>query len=184
MTIPGFTAGVSDTWAPNQYLPGYGIQRSQPTTDAVVLSTNWGSIADNGCQKGGQWDGTHKYSAILWNIPWGHSWEAACHSTPGPAGSHVAGRLPNNCVTSLNEWGEWYLADNHCPRACPPGCYAANVACTLGLLWNTCWCNDCPQGGWWVGGVCVGGWELNCGQVGMGASRAVMPSSARSSTTA
>jgi hypothetical protein len=183
MTIPGFTAGASIAWASSESLRGHGIQRHEVNTDTVVLATNWGSIADNGCQKGGQWDATHKYSAILWNVPWGKSWEAACHSTPGPAGSAVAGRLPNNCVTGLNEWGEWYLPDNHCPRACAPGCYVANVACTMPLLWNTCWCNDCPEPGWWVGGACVGGWELGCGGIQPGGPTPATLSSARPVTT-
>jgi hypothetical protein len=165
MTIPGFTAGATSAQT-TSHNP-YGIYRGDPLADAVIPATNWGSIADNGCQAGGQWDGTHKYSAILWNIPWGHSWEAACHSTPGPAGTPVAGRLPNNCVTGLNEWGEWYLPDNHCPRACPPGCQALAVACTPPFLWHACFCQSagayCAQGNWWIGGVCAGTpWETRC----------------------
>jgi hypothetical protein len=49
---------------------------------------------------------------------------------------------------------------------CPVGCYEANVACTGFLLWNTCWCPNngrtCPTGGWWVGGACLGAWQLGC----------------------
>jgi hypothetical protein len=49
---------------------------------------------------------------------------------------------------------------------CPVGCYEANVACTGFLLWNTCWCRTdgrtCPTGGWWVGGACIGFWQLGC----------------------
>jgi hypothetical protein len=52
------------------------------------------------------------------------------------------------------------------PPRCPVGCYEANVACTGFLLWNTCWCRTdgrtCPTGGWWVGGVCLGFWNLGC----------------------
>jgi hypothetical protein len=166
MTIPGFTAEVTAVQSRSQSLGGRSIQRDRPKTDTVILAANWGSIADNGCQAGGTYDARHKYSAILWNVPSGQSWEAACHSTPGPAGTPVANLLPTNCVTGLNEWGEWYLPDNHCPRQCPPECYAASVACSGALLWNTCWCPNagqvCPEGGWWVGGVCVGLWQNDC----------------------
>lgn len=162
MTIPGFTAAAAIGRPAGRYLSGHRVERGTPETDVVVPAINWGSIADNGCQS----DGTHKYSAILWNIPWGQSWEAACASTPGPAGTAVAGRLPDKCVTLLNEWGEWYLPDPHCPRTCPAGCYEANVACTPPILWNTCWCYSggmsCPTGSWWIGGVCVGLWQLGC----------------------
>ena len=168
MTIPGFTAGAPTAWRVSSYLGRHGIQYDRPQTDIVVLATNWGSIADNGCQS----NGTHKYSAILWNIPWGQSWETACHSTPGPAGTPVAGRLPTDCVTSLNEWGEWYLPDPHCPQPkpppprCPAGCYESNVACIAGIVWNACWCYGgngmCPTGTWWPAGVCIGAWTLGC----------------------
>jgi hypothetical protein len=51
-------------------------------------------------------------------------------------------------------------------QRCPWPCYEANVACTGFLLWNTCWCprggRTCPEGGWWVGGVCFGYWNLGC----------------------
>ena|SRR5438034_3671613 len=161
MSMPGFSAAAS------AYRGSGGrwisTRNSAVTDDIIVPATNWGSIADNGCQS----DGTHKYSAIIWNVPWGQSWEAACASTPGPAGSAVAGRLPNKCVnTGLNEWGEWYLADPACHRTCPYGCYEANVACTPPVLWNTCWCTSggvtCPSSGYWAAGVCLGGWLLGC----------------------
>jgi len=51
-------------------------------------------------------------------------------------------------------------------RPCPWGCYEANVACTVGLLWNTCWCRQngrtCPVAGWWVAGPCLGYWKHGC----------------------
>lgn len=165
MTIPGFTAGAPASWTVSQNLGGYRVEHDTPETDIVVPATNWGAVADNGCQS----DGTHKYSAILWNIPWNQSWQAACASTPGPAGSPVAGMLPAKCVTVLNEWGEWYLPDPHCPPPqprCPAGCYEANVACIAGIVWNACWCYGgagmCPTGSWWPAGFCIGYWKNDC----------------------
>ena len=58
----------------------------------------WGSFKDNGCvildRKG--W-GMRSYSAVLWNIPTGQSWEATCARTPANvAGRHFA--HPTACV--------------------------------------------------------------------------------------
>jgi hypothetical protein len=53
-------------------------------------------------------------------------------------------------------------AQNRCPELC----VEASVACTAFILWNTCWCpmggGTCPNGAWWVGGVCIGGWIDTC----------------------
>jgi hypothetical protein len=52
------------------------------------------------------------------------------------------------------------------PAGCPWGCFEANVACWGFVLWNTCWCPSglmiCPTGGRWVGGACIGFWEIGC----------------------
>lgn len=49
---------------------------------------------------------------------------------------------------------------------CPIGCHEANVACLGGLMFNTCWCQrgggECPEGGWWIAGPCLGFWILGC----------------------
>jgi hypothetical protein len=71
---------------------------------------HWGDIADDGCVG----PGSRKWSAILWDIPWGKSWEEACAETAAPNGSPPGGRTPDNCVTGINEWGEWYVADDSC----------------------------------------------------------------------
>lgn len=58
-------------------------------------------------------------------------------------------------------------------QRCPFPCLESNVACipspipfVPGLLFNTCWCpkdgNFCPEGGWWVAGVCIGAWINGC----------------------
>ncbi len=68
-------------------------------------AANWGDLKDDGC-KGAN---VHRFSAVLWNIPWGSNWEATCAETPildwGP---------PTRCVTNLNVWGEWDRPDPTC----------------------------------------------------------------------
>ncbi|NOU31621.1 MAG: hypothetical protein HOO96_27285 [Polyangiaceae bacterium] len=77
---------------------------------AAVTTPHWGSFTrSNVCRS----DGKRKWSAILWDIPWGASWEAACAKAKGDP-NHITPRVPDKCVTSINEWGEWYLTDSTC----------------------------------------------------------------------
>lgn len=151
MAIPAFTAesGLA--------APGEG--RVEP-------ALRWGSLKNDGCKSGAN----RKYSAILWDIPWGKPWEATCRATPGPSGTTVAGLPPSRCVnTGFNIWGEWLVYDSGCgvpPKTrCPSPCYEANVACAGAVVWNTCWCpkngSYCPTN-MWPAGVCVGFWWLGC----------------------
>jgi hypothetical protein len=79
-------------------------------SSAAVSTPRWGSFAKGSCRAS---DHKRKWSAILWDIPWGASWEAACARTRGnPNG--ITSRVPDRCVTSINEWGEWYLNDATC----------------------------------------------------------------------
>ncbi len=109
MSIPGFTSDTSLYRRGRRY--HVHCRYSDMKTNGVEPSVNWGSIGDYGCAR----PGVHKYAAILWNIPWGQSWEKTCAVTPGPPGTPVAGRSPDNCVNAgLNEWGEWYSRDPSC----------------------------------------------------------------------
>jgi hypothetical protein len=79
-------------------------------SSAAVTTPHWGSFTrSNVCRP----DGKRKWSAILWDIPWGASWEAACAKAKGDP-NHITPRVPDKCVTSINEWGEWYLPDPAC----------------------------------------------------------------------
>lgn len=77
---------------------------------SAATSQHWGAFTrSNVCRS----DRKRKWSAILWDIPWGQSWEAACAKAKGnPNG--IPSRVPDKCVTSVNEWGEWYLDDPTC----------------------------------------------------------------------
>jgi hypothetical protein len=138
---------------------------------AAQAAPRWGNLA-NSCLS----SCVRRYRSVLYDIPWGQSWEKTCAITPGPAGTAVAGKLPTRCVnTGFNIWGEWDVSDTTCPvLPCPSGCRASRVACRGALQVNACWCprNDgsgewCPKRKeplppWWVSGACVGVWECGC----------------------
>jgi hypothetical protein len=56
-----------------------------------------------------------RYSSILWDIPWGKSWDWYCHNTPGQWG------YPTRCINLTNEWGEWDVQDEACRGFCEVG---------------------------------------------------------------
>lgn len=75
---------------------------------------NWGDFKDDGCV--GQ--NTRQFSAILWNVPQGVSWEAACRQWPagisGPQGVQSFGHA-SRCVNHAgNMWGEFDYVDATC----------------------------------------------------------------------
>lgn len=80
---------------------------------AATSAPHWGSFAKGSCRAS---DHKRKWSAILWDIPWGQSWEATCAKTKG-APNDIPPRVPDRCVTLLNEWGEWFLDDPTCQPA-------------------------------------------------------------------
>jgi hypothetical protein len=58
--------------------------------------------------------GFRQYSAILWDIPWGQSWEKTCEITPATIRGHYFSR-PTRCVnTGTNIWGEFDVPDSSC----------------------------------------------------------------------
>jgi hypothetical protein len=89
-----------------------------------AAALRWGELSQTGCifTTDPQCpNGSRKYSAILWDIPWGKSWEQACSSTPHPKFN----RVPDFCETKLNEWGNWYARDLGCTcqKSLPGGSY-------------------------------------------------------------
>lgn len=69
----------------------------------------WGDITPKECR-----NGMRTYSAILWGIPWGQSWEEACATMPATVNGIFFPR-PTRCVnTGLNMWGEWDVPDPTC----------------------------------------------------------------------
>src|SRR5687768_16237526 len=105
MRMPGFGATASLLHHREHYQEHRrGDSRE---TDVVVPALRWGDLS-NRCLGAG-W---RRYSAILWDIPWGQSWESTCSVTPGAEGTPVAGQVPTRCVnTVFNIWGEWDLRD-------------------------------------------------------------------------
>ncbi len=115
MSIPGFTADASVYKNVRKYRSG-GQYTQGATALIVPTALHWGDLA-NTCVGT---NGVRRYSAILWDIPWGQSWENTCAVTPGPAGTPVEGILPTRCVNTIfNIWGEWDVPDSTCcPRVC------------------------------------------------------------------
>ena len=80
---------------------------------AIAQAAYWGDLRDNGCKENGE--KFHSYSAILWDIPWGASWEKACANTPLSVGGYYFSH-PSECVkTDFSKmWGVFYFPDDTC----------------------------------------------------------------------
>jgi hypothetical protein len=81
------------------------------------------------------------FSSVLWDIPWGQSWERTCAVTPGPA--EVGGRVPDYCEKGWgNIWGNWKQSD---PGCCVTVCdsYSTQTSCS-GTFSNI---SDCINAG-------------------------------------
>jgi len=72
---------------------------------------HWGDITAKGCVSGKT--GLQLYSAILWDIPSGASWEKACRETKATI-NHVDYPEPTRCITKDHMWGEWDVPDMTC----------------------------------------------------------------------
>lgn len=83
------------------------------SSGAATSTPHWGTFARGSCRAS---DHKRKWSAVLWDIPWGQSWETTCAKTKGSPNS-ITPRVPDRCVTLLNEWGEWFLDDPTCKPA-------------------------------------------------------------------
>jgi hypothetical protein len=78
---------------------------------------HWGDFKADQCTA----SGLRQYSAILWDIPWGASWEQACAHMPADINGHHFD-APARCVTTINEWGQFDVPDPSCATPGPPGC--------------------------------------------------------------
>jgi hypothetical protein len=81
-------------------------------TATPVSASRWGEFKADHCTGFGQ----RQYSAILWDIPWGRSWEAECANS----GANIHGYdfdRPARCVNTVtNMWGEFDVPDDSCPH--------------------------------------------------------------------
>ena len=100
-----------------------------------VNTQNWGSFRKDDCT----YDCKRQYSSILWNIPWGQSWDTACKNTAATIeGNNFRGA--SRCVNSWNEWGQFDVPDSSC---CPRWGYFKQDGCTYNckrqysaILWD------------------------------------------------
>lgn len=129
MSTPGFTADA----VLGAHIPARGRLRAQGTSnDQIVPSLRWGNFRPEHCTR----TGFRQHSAILWDIPWGASWERACATTPG-----LEGRVPNRCVnTGTNMWGQWDVRDASCGLLPQPTttCRQDPAACTCDTRCQIC----------------------------------------------
>lgn len=112
-------------------------------------AAHWGEITPKQCTRG-----KREYSAILWDIPLGTSWERSCLTTPGVVAGRPA-RLPDRCVINTNAWGIWEIDDPSCSQPAPAAgkprwgditpkmCVANGIREYSGILW------DIPAGKSW-----------------------------------
>jgi hypothetical protein len=81
-----------------------------------VEALRWGAFKKDGCSG----DGLRQYSAVLWDIPWGHSWERTCANASAWVQDDVGGwhffPRPTRCVnhSGINMWGEFDVEDASC----------------------------------------------------------------------
>lgn len=102
-----------------------------------ALAATWGTISAGACEG----DGVRTYSAILWDIPWGQSWETACANQPATIDGQYFSR-PTRCVnTGTNMWGEWDVVDDTCPHwgEIAAACYSEGVVQEWAILWDIPW---------------------------------------------
>ncbi|MFP1682162.1 hypothetical protein ACLD0W_06590 [Alloalcanivorax sp. C16-1] len=73
---------------------------------------HWGPAKADMCKNNGR----RQFSAVLWDIPWGKSWEDACWAMPNTINGHYFAR-PNRCINNGQMWGEWDVPDASCGAA-------------------------------------------------------------------
>ena len=93
-------------------LAGIALALSEP----AAAGASWGPLSKSNCMGGVATKSCSRtYDAILWNIPWGASWEETCKRTPHPTLG-----LPASCKNNgLNMWGHWLVrSDPSCGSWC------------------------------------------------------------------
>lgn len=80
--------------------------------DSASAEQRWGDFKKDQCTA----LGVSQYSAVLWDIPWGKSWEEACKNMPATIeGQSFAS--PLRCRNTGQMWGEFEVSDPSCaPR--------------------------------------------------------------------
>lgn len=109
--------------------------------------------------------GTARYSAVLWDIPFGASWEDTCAQT-GATLNGVTFSRPHACVnTGAAIWGEFLVPDASCyphwgefrDDGCVPGAGFSGLRQRSAILWDipagASWEDACSETGATLGGV-------------------------------
>lgn len=82
-----------------------------------AAAADWGAFQSDMCRgENSSGQGVRQHSAILWNIPWGYSWEQACVETPAVVQGQTFNPV-NRCVNfgpGINMWGEVDVVDPTC----------------------------------------------------------------------
>lgn len=117
---------------------------------SVSYADRWGEFSKGGCISFGK----RQHSAVLWDIPFGQSWEDHCRRMAATINGH-AFSAPARCVnTRINIWGEFDVPDDTClPHwgSFKSECKKINLRKYSSVLWelppNTSWeaaCSSMP----------------------------------------
>lgn len=83
----------------------------------------WGDFQKDGQSK----PGFRQYSSILWDIPWGVSWEQTCNNMPAVVRGHQFSR-PTRCINNgINMWGEFDVPDSTFQSPVSYGLFSGDV---------------------------------------------------------
>ena len=126
MTLPGFIEKTHLSNAKGRHHETTSFRsRSAERIIPAQSGAHWGSFKRDHCIEGPLPGGIGKrqYSSILWDIPWGENWEAACRNTIAYVEGHYF-RGATRCVnTGFNIWGEFDVPDQSCGYCWyPPSC--------------------------------------------------------------
>ena len=98
----------------------------------ATAAARWGEISpEDGCCPDESGLGYRTYAGILWDIPWGQSWDAVCLATPAKF-TDVQGTVqrfdrPTRCGRcGLYECGYFAVRDATCDGG--PRCYSVGTA--------------------------------------------------------
>jgi hypothetical protein len=87
------------------------------TAGLAAAAPHWGDFQADYCRgENAAGKGLHQYSAVLWNIPSGVSWEDTCKATPATVQDQYFSK-PTRCVNvgpGINMWGEFDVIDPSC----------------------------------------------------------------------
>jgi len=118
MTLPGFTAESAQSYDSSQYSENISF-KSDSAERIIPAAPYWGEFKRESNRCIGAYK---KYSAILWGVEWGESWEAACYNTPAWIRNQdglVMMVYARSCTNvGINIWGTFLVCENSCGFAC------------------------------------------------------------------